>query len=46
MLKMTLSNMTDDEDQVLKLYDESIEAFKKALELNPGKVILGQLEKN
>ncbi|ORZ14467.1 hypothetical protein BCR42DRAFT_416978, partial [Absidia repens] len=35
MLKMTQSNMADDEDQVLELYDESIQAYKKALELDP-----------
>ncbi|CAO3621246.1 unnamed protein product [Cunninghamella echinulata] len=35
MLKMTLSNLESDEDCVLKLYDESIDAYRKALELNP-----------
>lgn len=38
MLKMTLSNLEDDEDCVLKLYDESIDAYRKALELNPGNI--------
>lgn len=37
MLRINQSNIADDDDEALELYDEAIEAFKKAHELNPGK---------
>lgn len=31
--------MAEEEDQVLELFDESVNAYKKALELDPGRCI-------
>jgi hypothetical protein len=39
MLRINQSNLADDEDQVLDLYTEAIESFKKASALDPGKYI-------
>lgn len=38
MLRINQSNLADDEDQALDLYDEAILAFKKASALSPGKL--------
>ncbi|KAI9314432.1 hypothetical protein BX666DRAFT_2029310 [Dichotomocladium elegans] len=35
MLQLTQSNLLEDDDEVLAKYDQAIESFKKALELNP-----------
>lgn len=37
MLRINQSNTAEDEDDALELYDEAIEAFKKAHSLDPGK---------
>jgi hypothetical protein len=36
---MSQSDMAEEEDQVLELFDESVSAYKKALELDPGRYI-------
>ncbi|KAI9271507.1 hypothetical protein BDA99DRAFT_556744 [Phascolomyces articulosus] len=36
MLQLSQSNLLDDEDDVVKKYDEAVESFKKAHKLNPG----------
>ncbi|KAI8337151.1 hypothetical protein BC941DRAFT_513810 [Chlamydoabsidia padenii] len=43
MLKMSQSDMAEEEDQVLELFDESLEAYKKALELNPENIKLQEM---
>ncbi|KAG0166982.1 hypothetical protein DFQ28_007660 [Apophysomyces sp. BC1034] len=35
MLKLTQSNLAENEDDILTIYDEAVTAFSKALELNP-----------
>lgn len=37
MLRINQSNLAEDEDQALDLYDEAIQYFKKASTLDPGK---------
>jgi tetratricopeptide (TPR) repeat protein len=36
MLRINQSNLAEDEDQALDLYDEAIQFFKKAASLDPG----------
>lgn len=38
MLRINQSNLADDEEEVLDLYTEAIESFKKAHTLDPGKI--------
>ncbi len=40
MLRINQSNSAEDEDEALELYDEAIENFKKAHELDPGKILV------
>jgi hypothetical protein len=38
MLRINQSNLTQDEDQTLDLFEDAINAFKKAAKLSPGKI--------
>jgi hypothetical protein len=39
MLRINQSNLTEDEDETLDLFEDAINAFKKAAKLSPGKDI-------
>jgi hypothetical protein len=37
MLRINQSNLTEDEDETLDLFEDAINAFKKAAKLSPGR---------